>query len=234
MSKRPAIHDLLRVMARLRGPGGCPWDHQQNHRSLRFHAVEEVYELLDAIEADDDQAMEEELGDLLLQIVFHAQMARERGAFDFDQVARRLTNKLIHRHPHVFGAAKIQDANAVLAQWEELKRAEKKGTRHQRASAFDGIPKHLPALLRAEKLIKKARKAQLLTDTPSRRKPSRVGLARELFQLVRLAQQQRWSAEELLRMETKRVERTLRRAEGARTRAMNSTSKPKKRKHSSS
>ncbi|MCU0247693.1 MAG: MazG family protein [Bryobacter sp.] len=203
-------------MARLRGPGGCPWDHEQDHLSLRFHAVEEVYELLDAIEAGDDHAMEEELGDLLLQIVFHAQMAKERGAFDFEAVARRITNKLIHRHPHVFGKARIKDAAGVLAQWDQLKHAEKKGTRHERASALDGIPKHLPALLHAEKLVKKARKAQLLADTVPGRKPAQRVLARRLFALVRLAQQRGWSAEELLRRETRREERGLRRVEGAR------------------
>lgn len=214
--KRPAIEDLLRVMARLRGPGGCPWDHEQDHLTLRFHAVEEVYELLDAIEAGDDHAMEEELGDTLLQIVFHAQMAKERGAFDFEAVARHITDKLIHRHPHVFGQAKIKDAAGVLAQWDELKHAEKKGTRHERASALDGIPKHLPSLLRAEKLVKKARKAKLLPDAEPKRKLSKTALAKELFELVRLAQQRRWSAEELVRMEAKKLERVLRRVEAAR------------------
>src|SRR5512139_976153 len=99
MKKRPAISDLLAVMARLRSPTGCPWDRQQNHRSLRFHAVEEVYELMDAIEAGDDHEMTEELGDLLLQVVFHCQLAQERRAFDFDTVVRRLSAKLIGRHP---------------------------------------------------------------------------------------------------------------------------------------
>ena len=215
--KRSAIEDLLYVMARLRGPGGCPWDHEQDHLTLRFHAVEEVYELLDAIEAGDDHAMEEELGDMLLQIVFHAQMAKERGAFDFEAVARHITNKLIHRHPHVFGSAKIKDAAGVLAQWDQLKHAEKKGTRHERASVLDGIPKHLPALLRAEKLVKKARKAELLADVSPQRKPSKTALARQLLELVCLAQQHRWSAEELLRMEAKRLERMLRGIEARRT-----------------
>ncbi len=213
--KRPAIEDLLHVMARLRGPGGCPWDHEQDHMSLRFHAVEEVYELLDAVEAGDDHAMEEELGDMLLQIVFHAQMAKERGAFDFEAVARHITNKLIYRHPHVFGSTKIKDAAAVLAQWDELKKAEKKGTRHERASALDGIPAHLPALLRTEKLVKKARKAKLLPDAKPARKLSKAAVAQQLFELVSIAQQHHWSAEALLRMEAKRVERSLRRAETA-------------------
>src|ERR1051326_4147632 len=89
-------------MARLRSPNGCPWDREQNHNSLRWRAVEEVYELIDAIEAQDDHEMLEELGDLLLQVVFHCQLARERGAFDFEKVTRHITDKLIRRHPHVF------------------------------------------------------------------------------------------------------------------------------------
>src|ERR1044071_2384064 len=95
--KRPAIDDLLEVMAKLRSPEGCPWDREQDHRSIRFHAIEEVYELVDAIEADDDKEMLEELGDLLLQVVFHAQLARERGAFDFEEVAAQIVEKLIRR-----------------------------------------------------------------------------------------------------------------------------------------
>src|SRR6516165_5542503 len=101
MKKNPAIDELLKVMAKLRSPGGCPWDREQDHQTLRWHAVEEVYELLDAIEARDDHELEEELGDLLLQVVFHCQLARERGAFDFHAVARHLSDKLIRRHPHV-------------------------------------------------------------------------------------------------------------------------------------
>ena len=164
-NRRRAIDDLLAVMARLRSPTGCPWDREQDHRTLRYHAVEEVYELIDAIEAGDDHEMVEELGDLLLQVIFHCQLARERRAFDFEQVARRITDKLIRRHPHVFGDAKAKTVDAVWAQWEQIKRAEKAGTRHHRPSALDGVPKHLPALLRAEKLVKKARKADLLGKT---------------------------------------------------------------------
>src|SRR6516164_5569232 len=102
-TKTPAINDLLGVMAKLRSPEGCPWDREQSHHTLRRHAIEEVYELIDAIEAGDDQEMAEELGDLLLQVVFHCQLARERGVFDFESVARHITAKLIRRHPHVFG-----------------------------------------------------------------------------------------------------------------------------------
>src|SRR5690242_1342140 len=159
MKKNSAIADLLKVMAKLRSPKGCPWDREQSHMTLRRHAIEEVYELIDAIETHDDHEMAEELGDLLLQVVFHCQLARERGAFDFEQVARHITEKLIRRHPHVFGSLKVKDVDQVWANWEKIKRAEKQGTRHARPSALDGIPKHLPALLRAEKLVKKARKA---------------------------------------------------------------------------
>ena len=214
MKPRPAIADLLEVMARLRSPTGCPWDREQDHQTLRFHAVEEVYELLDAIEARDDHEMAEELGDLLLQVVFHCQLARERGAFDFEKVARHLVDKLIRRHPHVFGDANAKTVDAVWAQWEQIKRAEKEGTKHERPSALDGIPKHLPALLRAEKLVKKARKAKLLpakNSKPPRR--TKAALAQELFVLAEHAQSQGWSAEELLCGEVKKQERALRRRE---------------------
>src|SRR6186713_715380 len=107
--KQPAINDLLAVMAKLRSPSGCPWDREQDHRSLRFHAVEEVYELIDAIEASDDHEMAEELGDLLLQVVFHCQLARERHAFDFDRVAQHIADKLVRRHPHVFGTVRVKN-----------------------------------------------------------------------------------------------------------------------------
>src|SRR6476646_10141021 len=154
MKKSPAaINDLIRVMARLRSPKGCPWDRAQDHRTLRWHAVEEVYERIDAIEAGDDHELAEELGDLLLQVVFHCQLGQERGAFDFEKVARHITDKLIRRHPHVFGETKVKNVDEVWANWERIKRAEKHGTKHERASALDGIPKHLPALLRAEKLV---------------------------------------------------------------------------------
>src|SRR5215469_2359905 len=165
MPKRLAIEELIRIMARLRGPKGCPWDREQDHRSLRWHAVEEAYELMDAIESADDHELEEELGDLLLQVVFHCQLARERGAFNFERVAKRVGEKLIRRHPHVFGDIKVKNVDQVWANWEKIKRAEKHGTRHARASALDGVPKHLPALLRAEKLVKKARRAKLVNGS---------------------------------------------------------------------
>jgi MazG family protein len=235
MKAKPSINELLRVMAKLRSPKGCPWDRQQSHMTLRRHAIEEVYELIDAIEAGDDHEMAEELGDLLLQVVFHCQLARERGAFDFEQVCRRLVDKLVRRHPHVFGNLKVKDVDQVWANWEKIKKAEKHGTKHARPSALDGIPKHLPALLRAEKLVKKARKAGLLPGSVATRstasqtssgnfrgaggtRPYQTGrsksaVAKKLFALAQEAQAHGWSAEELLCAEIKRRERELRRRE---------------------
>ncbi len=214
MKKQPAINDLLKVMAKLRSPKGCPWDRDQSHLTLRRHAIEEVYELIDAIEAGDDHEMAEELGDLLLQVVFHAQMAKERGAFDFEKVCRVLVDKLIRRHPHVFGTTKVKNVDEVWANWEKIKKAEKHGTRHARHSALDGIPKHLPALLRVEKLLKKARKANLpAEDGNLKRHLTKTALAKELFDLVGFAQSRGWCAEELLSAEAKKQERQLRRLE---------------------
>src|ERR1043165_8475589 len=132
MRRKPAIEDLLSVMARLRAPDGCPWEREQDPRTLRRHAIEEVYELIDAIEAGDDHEMAEELGDLLLQVVFHCQLAKERKAFDFDKVCQLIVEKLIRRHPHVFGDVKVNSVDQVWANWERIKHAEKKGTHRTR------------------------------------------------------------------------------------------------------
>src|ERR1035437_9912564 len=214
MKKQPAINDLLKVMARLRSPTGCPWDREQSHLTLRRHAIEEVYELIDAIEARDDIEMAEELGDLLLQVVFHCQLANERGAFDFEKVTRHLVDKLVRRHPHVFGQTKVKNVDEVWANWEKIKKAEKHGTKHARHSALDGIPKHLPALLRVEKLVKKAQRRQMpAASHRSGRRLTKTALAKELFDLAAFAQSRGWCAEELLSAETKKQERQLRQKE---------------------
>lgn len=205
------VRQLQEVMAILRSPEGCPWDREQDHTTLRFHAVEEVYELLDAIEAGDEAEMVEELGDLLLQVVFHCQLGRERGAFDLEAVAQRVVDKLIRRHPHVFGDVTVANVDEVWANWDRIKRAEKAGTRAERSSALDGVPRHLPALLRAEKLVKKARKAGLVGEAGgTKAKGGRKGLGGVLFDLVMAAQARGWSAEELLREESARRERVWR------------------------
>jgi len=171
--------------------------------------------MIDAIEAGDDHELEEELGDLLLQVVFHCQLGTERGAFDFDRVTRRIVGKLIERHPHVFGDVKVRNVDEVWANWEQIKKAEKKGTRHERPSALDGIPRHLPALQKAQKLVKKADKAGLggFELKGPKGRVTRAGTGKALFELAVLAQQRGWSAEELLRAEAARQEKRLRRAE---------------------
>ena len=212
----PAINDLIEVMERLRAPDGCPWDREQDHKSIRFHAVEEVYELIDAIEMDDDDEMLEECGDLLLQVVFHCQLAKERNAFDFEKAARSITDKLIRRHPHVFGDSDADNVDAVWAQWEKIKREEKKGTQHERPSVLDGIPRHLPALQRAEKLVKKARKnglSKIPLAKPIKQRYTKASLGKELFALAEYAQNKGWQPEALLRAETKKQEKALRKKE---------------------
>jgi len=209
--KLSPIRQVLEVMSALRAPDGCPWDREQDHVSLRWHAVEEVYELLDAIEAGDEVEMLEELGDLLLQVVFHAQLARERGVFDFDAVCLRLVEKLVRRHPHVFGDVQVKDVDQVWANWERIKRDEKAGSVHERKSALDGVPRHLPALLRAQKLVKKAGKAGLGTGRV--RKMEKAVVGRRLFELAQWCQENGVSAEAELRLEMKRREKRWRREE---------------------
>lgn len=143
--------DLIRVMARLRAPGGCPWDREQDHRSLAKHLLEETHEVIDAIDSDDADRLRDELGDLLLQVVFHAEIAREEGEYDIDDVGEGIVRKLIRRHPHVFGDAKVDSAGEVLVNWERIKSEEKgeHGVEHD-------IPKTLPALARASKVQRRA------------------------------------------------------------------------------
>jgi MazG family protein len=144
--------DLVRVMARLRGPGGCPWDHEQTHRSLARHLLEETHETLEAIDADDGDALRDELGDLLLQVAFHAQIAADDGAWDIDDVAEAIVAKLIRRHPHVFGDVKVSGAEEVLTNWERIKAREK----GERGDVDADIPDSLPALARAAKVQRRA------------------------------------------------------------------------------
>jgi MazG family protein len=144
--------DLIRVQARLREPDGCPWDREQTHQTLARHLLEETHELLEALDAGDDDAIRDELGDLLLQVTFHAQIAADDGRWDIDDVAEGLLRKLIHRHPHVFGDVTVADAGEVLVNWEQLKADEGGG----RTGVEDAIPASLPALARAAKVQRRA------------------------------------------------------------------------------
>ena len=145
--------DLLTIMRRLRGPGGCPWDAEQTHESLTRYLLEETYEVIEAIDMKSPDMLREELGDLLLQPVFHAAIAEEQGTFTMADVIRTLCDKLIRRHPHVFGDMEIRDSSAQIENWEQIKRAEKG---EERRSALSGVPPHLPALLKAQKVTEKA------------------------------------------------------------------------------
>jgi tetrapyrrole methylase family protein/MazG family protein len=148
------FRELIHIMAVLRGPEGCPWDRQQTHETLKKYLLEETYETLEAIDSGDPARLCDELGDLLLQIVFHAQLAAEVGNFDIDGVCARIVAKLYHRHPHVFGEAEVENADQVVQNWEHLKRQEATG--RERTSRLDGVPATLPALARAYDVQRKA------------------------------------------------------------------------------
>lgn len=151
------MDDLLRIMELLRAPGGCPWDRAQTHQSIRDNMLEEAYEAADAIDRMDMENLREELGDVLLQVVFHASMARQAGYFTFDDVVDGVCQKLVFRHPHVFGTVDAKDPDGALSAWDAQKR-EEKGQRTA-ADALDGVARALPALTRAAKLQSKAAKA---------------------------------------------------------------------------
>jgi tetrapyrrole methylase family protein/MazG family protein len=152
--RQKSFSDLVTVMARLRGEGGCPWDREQDHMTLRRYMIEECYEAIEAIDAGDMEALEEELGDVLLQVVFHAQLEAETGAFTIDDVIQRIVEKLIRRHPHVFGDLNVEDSAEVLRNWEKIKKSEKGDDWRQ--SVLDGVPAQLPALMRALEISKRA------------------------------------------------------------------------------
>ncbi len=151
------LQDLERIVSILRAPGGCPWDREQTHQSIRSNMLEEAYEACEAIDQADSEHLKEELGDVLLQVALHAQMEREAGGFDLDGVADGICKKLIFRHPHVFGDVKAQDVDAVLNTWDAMKRVEKSQSTY--TDTLEAVARALPALWRAEKVQKKAKKA---------------------------------------------------------------------------
>ena len=152
MQNDSTFSELVAIMARLRGPGGCPWDREQTHATLKPYLLEETYEALEAIDAEDDAELCKELGDVLLQVVFHAQIAAEEGRFDIEAVGQAIVDKLIRRHPHVFDDANADGADEVLRRWEQIKKQERREQGEAAPSLLDGIPKHLPALMRAQRI----------------------------------------------------------------------------------
>lgn len=149
------VKKLVEVVSVLRGPGGCPWDREQTHKTLKPYLIEECAELMDAVDDNDADSVCEELGDVLMHIIMNSRIASEKGHFDFNEVAKRCVEKMIRRHPHVFGEKKASTSGEVLDIWEDVKKQEKK--KHA-VSVMDGIPRHFPALLRATKVQKKAAK----------------------------------------------------------------------------
>jgi XTP/dITP diphosphohydrolase len=214
------ILDLVAVMDRLRSPGGCPWDANQTHASLVQYLLEETYETIEAIETGDPVALREELGDLLLQVVFHARIAEEdpRAPWDVDAVADGIVTKLVSRHPHVFGDATADTPEQVESAWQAIKAAEK-----GRTSVTDGVPMGLPALTLAAKLHTRARNGGVVDDgdpAPAalrdvvRDLPDQSALGRALLDVVALAQDRGWDAEAALRQACRDYVDRLRAVEG--------------------
>lgn len=157
------IDDLLRIMEILRSENGCPWDRVQNHKSIRSNMLEEAYEVCEAIDNEDAELLKEELGDVLLQVVFHARIEEEKGSFDFSDAADGICKKLIVRHPHVFGDVKADTAEEVLKNWDDIKMKTKAQTKP--SEAMDSVARTLPALMRADKIRSKAKKAGYISDS---------------------------------------------------------------------
>lgn len=211
-SQHAAIERLLAIMARLRDPkDGCPWDLEQDFASIAKHTLEEAYEVEDAIRSGDMEALRDELGDLLLQVVFHARMAQEAGHFDFAGVASAISDKLVRRHPGIFSDAEIKTAEEQVASWEEIKateRAAKAGG--EMKSALDDVPLALPALVRAAKLLRRAERAGLAELVPAANGSANAALDEDalgerLLALVAEAQRAGLDAEEALRAANARL-----------------------------
>lgn len=208
-----AIEDLQRTMARLRALDGCPWDREQTHQSLARCLIDECSELLDTIDRNDLPHMREELGDVLIQVVFHAQLAAERGDFNFDDVAREINDKLIRRHPHVFGSGRAENSAQVIEVWEKVKATEKAATNNHGTSAFKSLPPRLPALMFAEAVWKQIEQGKLaaagVVNTAQiaalGSQLDEAALGRRLFELAAAARAKGLDPEGALRMETARV-----------------------------
>jgi XTP/dITP diphosphohydrolase/tetrapyrrole methylase family protein/MazG family protein len=202
-----AIEDLRETVARLRAPDGCPWDREQTHQTLARCLIDECSELLDAIDRLDLPHMREELGDVLVQIIFHAQLAAERGDFTFEDVAREINEKLIRRHPHVFGPTRLNTSAEVLVQWDAIKRTEKRSSGRPEPVVFKHLPPLLPALMFAEAVWKQIAKQRLpaagLVDAAKIRRLgaglTEESLGRKLFELAAAAQAQGLDPEGALR-----------------------------------
>jgi len=210
-----AIDELRQTMARLRAPDGCPWDREQTHQTLARCLIDECSELLDTIDRNDLPHMREELGDVLIQVVFHAQLAAERGDFDFDDVAREINAKLIRRHPHVFGDGRADNSAEVIEVWEKVKAGEKAAAGRSGSTVFKLLPPRLPALMFAEEVVKRITKQSLPADkaVDERRVAqlaaglTEASAGRQLFELAAACRRAGIDPETALRQECNRVMR---------------------------
>jgi tetrapyrrole methylase family protein / MazG family protein len=227
-----SVPTVMRIVERLRAPDGCPWDREQTHASLRPHLLEEAYETLGALDSGDPGRLRDELGDLLLQIALHAQLAREEGTFDANEVARRLNEKLIRRHPHVFAGATVSSGGELLAQWERIKREEHGD---QPKSLLAGVPRELPALFAAERMLERAARVKL--EPPRLDLPLDIDdqefLGELLFDVVAAAREAGFDAETALREANERFAAHVGRVEAraaAEARALESYAAPEMRR----
>lgn len=210
-----SIEDLCRTVARLRAPDGCPWDREQTHATLTRCLIDECSELLDTIDRLDLPHMREELGDVLVQVVFHAQLAAERGDFDFEAVARDINDKLVRRHPHVFGAKNVETSAQVLEIWEQVKAGEKAASGKTESGVFKKLPPRLPALMFAEDVAKRIAKQKLPADgvlneariAHMAETLDEASAGRRLFELAAACRLRGIDPETALRKETDRVMR---------------------------
>jgi tetrapyrrole methylase family protein/MazG family protein len=198
---RYEVKDLLEIMHLLRSPEGCPWDREQTHRSIRGDFLEETHEAIEAIDREDSDGLQEELGDVLLQVVFHAVIEEEAGGFNFDRIVDTLCHKLVSRHPHVFGDVDAQNATEALKNWDAIKRASHQGK--TQAQLLDGVPHSLPALMRAGKVLNRAKRVGFV---PALAAPDVSGDAKDigekLFSLVAFARSNGIDPEEALSITT--------------------------------
>ena len=193
-SRHPELEELIALLERLRAPGGCAWDRAQTHESLVQYLVEETYELVDAIEAGDDAELVEELGDVLYQVLFHADIAAEEGRFTLEDVAAHMSAKMVGRHPHVFGDVVAETPDAVSANWDVIKRTEKP----TRTSVLDGIPQAMPALALADKLLGRAERVGAAVE-PAPVPESEAELGSQLLAVVAGSRARGLDAERALR-----------------------------------
>jgi XTP/dITP diphosphohydrolase len=202
--QHPKLEDLIATLEKLRAPGGCAWDAEQTHESLVRYLLEETYELVDAIEAGDDAALIEELGDVLYQVVFHSDIAASQNRFTLEDVAAYMNAKMIGRHPHVFGDRVAETADDVVAMWDDLKRVEKPS----RTSVLDGVPQAMPSLLLADKLLGKTS-----VRAPDLSWNSEDELGAELLGIVAAARSQGMDAERALRSALRSLQDDIRASE---------------------